>query len=323
VTGGSGPAGAIPADHPPAHGFCDDEVTRRLLRSRPPRQALAWTADHLGGPVISARALCGGMSSAMHLVTAHDGGGQRHQAVLRRYVRPELNADEPDIAAREARALGVAGSASVPTPELLAVDPAGTAAGVPAVLMSRLPGRVDWWPSDLDSWLRRLAELAPAIHATPLPPPGALRSFAPYPQACYRPPAWARYQKVWELAAEIYHGPAPSLPAVLLHRDFHPGNVLWRRGKVSGVVDWQGTCTGPSVADVAHCRVNLLTFGTDTAQRFTDLWQQAAGATYHPWADVVTILGFLDDLRDDWGSERLLIEDMLGRAVADLGANSR
>jgi len=323
VTGERRPAGVSPTGHSPAHGFCDDEVTRRLLRSRPPRQALAWAAAHLGGPVVSARALRGGMSSAVHLLTAHDGERQRRQAVLRRYVREETIADEPDIAAREARALGVAGSAGVPTPALLAVDAAGTAAGVPAVLMSRLPGRVDWWPSDVDSWLRRLAELLPTIHAAPLPPPGALKSFAPYPQASYRPPAWTRHPEVWELAAEIYHGPAPSLPAVLLHRDFHPGNVLWRRGKVSGVVDWQGACTGPSVADVAHCRVNLLTFGTETAQRFTDLWQQAAGATYHPWADVVTIVGFLDDLRDDWGSERLLVEDMLARAVADLGGNSQ
>jgi hypothetical protein len=34
---------------------------------------------------------------------------------------------------------------------------------------------------------------------------------------------------------------------------------------------------------------------------------------------VVTIVGFLDDLRDDWGRERLLVEDMLARAVSDLG----
>jgi hypothetical protein len=58
------------ADRSPAHGFCDDEQTRRLLRSRPPRQALAWAGAWLGGPVISARALRGGMSSAVHLVTA-------------------------------------------------------------------------------------------------------------------------------------------------------------------------------------------------------------------------------------------------------------
>jgi hypothetical protein len=48
------------------------------------------------------------------------------------------------------------------------------------------------------------------------------------------------------------------------------------------------------------------------------LWEQASGTTYHPWADVVTIVGFLDDLRTDWGSERHLVEDMLGDAVAEL-----
>jgi thiamine kinase-like enzyme len=128
---------------------------------------------------------------------------------------------------------------------------------------------------------------------------------------------------MWELAAEISRGPAPLLPEVLVHGDFHPGNVLWRRGKVSGVVDWQAACTGPAAVDVAHCRVNLLTFGTDAAERFTALWQHAASAAYHPWADVVIIIGFLDDLRDDWGPERLLIEDILARAVAGLGGTGR
>jgi aminoglycoside phosphotransferase (APT) family kinase protein len=110
---------------------------------------------------------------------------------------------------------------------------------------------------------------------------------------------------------------------VLAHRDVHPGNVLWRRGTVSGVVDWQAVCTGPAVADVAHCRVNLLTLGAGAAGRFTAWWQRAAGAAYHPRADVVTIIGFLDHLRDDWGSERLPVEDMLARAVAELGGDSR
>jgi aminoglycoside phosphotransferase (APT) family kinase protein len=304
----------------PAHGFADDEETRRLLRSRPPRQALAWAAARLGGPVISARALRGGMSSAVHLVTVQRPGGERSQAVLRRYVRPDP--EEPGLAAREARALRLVEPAGVPIPSLLAVDPDGTEAGAPAVLMTRLPGRIDWWPSDLDRWLRHLAGLLPRIHTTPLPPAGALPPFAPYRQDSYRPPAWARYPQVWERAVEISRGPVPNTPdapAVLLHRDFHPGNVLWRRGQVSGVVDWQAACAGPAAADVAHCRVNLLTLGPEVAERFTGLWEQAAGAAHHPWGDVVTIVGFLDDLRGDWGSERLLVEDMLVRAVAGLG----
>jgi aminoglycoside phosphotransferase (APT) family kinase protein len=323
VTGGHEPAGLGPAGRSPAHGFCDDEATRRLLRSRPPRQALAWAAARLGGPVISARALRGGMSSAVHLLTVADGAGRRRQAVLRRYVRPELNAEDPDIAAREARALRVAGTVGVPTPALLAVDAAGTEAGVSAVLMSRLPGRVDWWPSDTGRWLRRLAGVLPAIHAAPLPPAGLIGPFTPDRPSCYQPPLWARFPRIWERAADISCGPAPVLPEVLVHRDFHPGNVLWRRGTVSGVVDWQAACTGPAVIDVAHCRVNLLTFDAGTAGQFTARWQRESGAAYHPWADVVTVIGFLDDLREDWGSERLLVEDMLARAVAELGGDSR
>ena len=64
--------------------------------------------------------------------------------------------------------------------------------------------------------------------------------------------------------------------------------------------------------------MNLLTLGADTAERFTACWQRESGAAYHPWADVVTIIGFLDDLREDRGSERLLLEDMLARAVSRL-----
>jgi hypothetical protein len=119
----------------PAHGFADDEETRRLLRSRPPPQALAWAGARLGGPVISARALRGGMSSAVHLVTVQRSGGERAQAVLRRYVRP---GEDPGLAAGEARALRLVEPIGVPTPSLLAVDPAGLEAGAPALLMTRL-----------------------------------------------------------------------------------------------------------------------------------------------------------------------------------------
>ena len=89
------PAGDVPAGRSPAHGS-SDEQTRRLLRSRPPRQALAGAAGYLGGPVVPARALRGGMSPAVRLLTVQDDGGQRRQAVLRRYVRPELNEQEPE-----------------------------------------------------------------------------------------------------------------------------------------------------------------------------------------------------------------------------------
>jgi len=105
---------------------------------------------------------------------------------------------------------------------------------------------------------------------------------------------------------------------VFLHRDFHPGNVLWRRGTVSGLVDWQAASIGPPSVDVGHCRANLLSYGTEVANKFTTLWEQASGRHYDPWADVSTIIGMLDVLRDEPPSVRIGVEETLARAVAEL-----
>jgi hypothetical protein len=167
-----------------------------------------------------------------------------------------------------------------------------------------------------------LAEAATAIHA--IDPSGFAHEYFPwFEDIPLRPPSSTHRPRVWERALEIRINGMPPYRPTFIHRDFHPGNVLWRRGTVCGVVDWQAACTGPAVIDVAHGRVNLLTFGADAAGQFTTWWQRESGAAYHPWADVVTVIGFLGDLREDWGSERLLVEDMLARAVAELGGNSR
>jgi hypothetical protein len=141
--------------------------------------------------------------------------------------------------------------------------------------MSHLPGRVEWWPKAMDQWLGRLAELLPLIHGATLPATdasgaisAAMPTFSPYRQSSYVPPEWARRPGVWERAFEIFHGPAPAAERVFIQRDFHPGNVLWMRGSVSGVVDWQAACLGPPTADVGHCRANLFRYGLEVADRF-------------------------------------------------------
>jgi hypothetical protein len=69
-------------DSPP-HGFGDDEETRTLLRSRPPRQALDWAGAAIGGTVTSARALRGGMSSAVHALTVRFPNDRSEHVVIR------------------------------------------------------------------------------------------------------------------------------------------------------------------------------------------------------------------------------------------------
>jgi aminoglycoside phosphotransferase (APT) family kinase protein len=274
----------------------------------------------MGGRVVRVRVLRGGTSSAVHglRIVRPDGGVER--AVLRRYVRPELNAEEPDLVAREERALRLVTGLPSPTPSVLAVDTAGETLGVPALLMTWLPGRVDWSPPDMDAWLDRLVALLPPVHALPLPPSGTLPPHTPYGQKSYEPPPWAADRGVWERAVELFHGPPlDPAPAVIVHRDFHPGNVLWRRGRVSGLVDWQSASIGPPSVDVGHCRMNLARYGVDVVDGFTARWEGRTGDSFHPWCDITTIIGALDGLRDGrHRTDHVATESVLARALAAL-----
>jgi aminoglycoside phosphotransferase len=138
-----------------------------------------WAERYLGARVTSSRALRGGMSSAVHLLTAEGSRGGRVQAVLRRYERPDLNEEEPDIAWQEAEVLRFVEPLDVPTPRLLEVDPTGDAAGGPTLLMSRLPGPHRLASQERREWLEGLAEIVPRVHASPLNAPGVIRPFAP------------------------------------------------------------------------------------------------------------------------------------------------
>ncbi|WP_324604552.1 phosphotransferase [Streptomyces sp. NRRL F-525] len=78
---------------------------------------------------------------------------------------------------------------------------------------------------------------------------------------------------------------APRYEGRFLHRDFHPGNVLFdvpsRNGAglgISGVVDWVQTSWGPADLDVAHCSTNLaLLHGPAWGLRFPEAYEEAGG----------------------------------------------
>jgi hypothetical protein len=99
---------------------------------------------------------------------------------------------------------------------------------------------------------------APPVHEVTIEPSNQLKPFVPYDPESWDPPDWLRDKRLWDRALAFYQGPRLDDDSVLIHRDFHPGNVLWARGRVSGVVDWQAACVGPRAADVWHCRGNLL-----------------------------------------------------------------
>ncbi len=179
---------------------------------------------------MNARRLPGASSTAIHLLAL---AGGRH-VVLRRYVWPGFLDAEPDAPTREVDALQFARAAGLPTPELLAADTAGAAIGdgVPTVVMARLRGRAVAVPD-----LGRLAEVCAMVHS--VEPVGFPHTYFPWcADTTTAPPLLARRRILWEAALTVWHTEMPDYWPCFIHRDFHPGNILWVLGRCSGIVDW-------------------------------------------------------------------------------------
>jgi aminoglycoside phosphotransferase (APT) family kinase protein len=297
-----------PDDRPLPHGFELSAADEKLLRGPVPRVAVEWV-ERVVGPrarVVASQALVGGTSAAVHAVSVKLATGAFADLVLRRFVRAEWLAEEPDVAVREAAALSMLGGAELPTPELVGVDTDGSDAGAPAVLMTRLPGRVVWDPADVEGFLRALAELLPVVHGVAFRGSHALPDYSPYPLTMRRAPVWASRPKEWERAIEVLEDPASLVAASggerrFIHRDYHPGNVLWNLGAVTGLIDWVNASIGSPWADVGHCRVNIASeLGQDAADRFLELYRSASGRTgdYAPYWDISAAIGGLDNDAD-------------------------
>lgn len=289
------------------HGYQDEPGLSRVLRGRPPRDTLEWVRQSLGATrVTRVRVLRGGESSAVHMVTLEGATGACERVVLRRYVLDWL-AEEPWIPSNEVAVLQLLEESPILAPQLLVSDIDGRVTGTPAIVMSALPGRIEWEPRDFDAWQRQLAEALPPVHAVPVSP--RLRRFAPYPAEHPVPPEWSRHRWAWEAAVSLYEeGPPADVQAVFIHRDYHPGNVLWTGGRITGVVDWASACVGPAEEDVAHCRENITRhLGQEAADRFLATWQSVSGVReYHPYWDLTNVLSKVgtrvDERLDDFAA---------------------
>jgi aminoglycoside phosphotransferase (APT) family kinase protein len=279
-----------------AHGFNLDEHLHRRLRGRPPASAIGWVESQLRARVTTIRALDGGTSSAVHMLSLETSAGARLDVVLRRYVLDWVS-EESWAPGNEATVLGLLNTVlAVPSPRLLAADPDGSVDGTPMIVMAALSGDVVWEPVTEEMWLRRLAEMLPAIHNVAVP--SELRQWAPYPpEPGLVPPPWTKHRWAWERALDAYAGPPPPSDRVFLHRDFHPGNVLWINEQITGVVDWVSSCAGPPEEDVSHCRVNLACHhGQGEADRFLAYWQDITGRRdYHPYWDLTDVVSMVPD----------------------------
>jgi aminoglycoside phosphotransferase (APT) family kinase protein len=209
--------------------------------------------------------------------------GAHVAVVVRRYGEYWQRID-PAAVVREFKLLAVlAKNPSFPAPRPLLLDVEGGPFGAPTVVMSRLPGRPELAPRDLHGYLQQMAETLAILHRVPVEACDFLRdqraivsgrlSASPQTADPLEQAIWEAVLREWQrISAE------PDEPRALVHGDYWPGNLLYRRGRLSGVIDWEQPRLGDPSKDVATCRADLwVLFGQAAADEFAALYESAAG----------------------------------------------
>ncbi|WP_150460807.1 phosphotransferase family protein [Nesterenkonia ebinurensis] len=287
---------------------------------RPSEETLAWVAASMGrgSRIVGYRRLTGGVSSAVHRLTV-ERGGKRTLVVLRQYPGGFglVGALENEIAN-----LRVVAESGLPVPRILATDVTGTSTGgAPSLLMTRLPGHVDLNPVEPRSWMTRIAEIAVLLHSLDLP----AKTFNPWTDSWIAPldglqvPVGAQQPDVWKAAFGVMAAPPPTDTAVFLHGDFLPVNILWSRGRITGLTDWNSIHRGSPAIDIGHCRRYLaVLYSPEWSEQLRLLYESIAGVILDPWWDLYALLHH-DDTQPKW-----IRSQVAGRRPVDVpGMTSR
>ncbi|MET7860097.1 aminoglycoside phosphotransferase family protein [Streptomyces sp. NPDC005318] len=234
----------------------------------------------VGERIVRTEALHGGITAEMRRLTIGTRDGGTRDLVLRTFVDVE-HAD--DWLNREAGALILLPGTGVPAPGLVAVDPAAAHCEYPSLLMTHLVGRTVLDDEGLEARVPLLARQLVAIHA--LRPTERPREYVAWTTADTVVTPKGADAAAWAAAIDVIRKPAPPYEGRFLHRDFHPGNVLFdvqpprpAGARITGVVDWAATSWGPADLDVAHCSTNLaLLHGPAWGLRFAEAYEEAGG----------------------------------------------
>jgi aminoglycoside phosphotransferase (APT) family kinase protein len=251
---------------------------------------VAFTERSVGGRLVARpRRLSGGVASEVYAMRLHF-DGREDRVIVRRYVDGKGAEPGPPTIRRDVATLTQLDQTSLPVPRLLGADLTGETAGWPALVMTSLPGRIDLRPANPTAWTDALAETLSEIHEVDINAPPYEPRFH---SASTEVPEWTRNPELWRAAIDAVSSSPPSDAPRFVHGDYQHFNVLWQRGRISGVLDGTGSWTGPRDVDVAHARLNLVClFDVGLAESFRHAYEARAGRSTSAWRDVAELLGF-------------------------------
>jgi hypothetical protein len=79
----------------------------------------------------------------------------------------------------------------------------------------------------------------------------------------------------------------------LLHTDYQHYNVLWSRGRLTGIVDWAWPSHGAPDLDLGHCLLNaVLLRDVETAEALRVAYESVAGRATDPACIAMRLLAY-------------------------------
>ena len=192
---------------------------------------------------------------------------------------------DPARATADFHGLRIAREHGIPSPQPILLDAEGEVLGTPGIVSRFVEGKQVARPDDTVAWARELARILLRIHAIGLTAEDREQLYhgntmglyfldGHYPeQMAGHPLSDEIYGAVRELRRDLR-----ETPAVFLHMDFWPGNVLWNDGRISAVLDWDAASFGDPALDVAYFRMNMYLRGLkEAADPFLDFYESESG----------------------------------------------
>ncbi len=234
-----------------------------------------FTAFAPGAEVLSARVLEGGISAEVTAIDYRSSNGVISRAVLRQHGEDQLEWT-PDNAAIEFRLLKLLERTNVPAPKPLHLDTSCTEFSAPVLVLEYIEGETLYEPQDPLRCLHQHAEALTTINAITT----KTHDLSFLPAQRERNEAWLAdrdhppdetLQEPLILEVLNANWPLPQNNALtLLHGDYWPGNVLFKDGAITAIIDWEDVMLGDPIEDLAIARMEVMwMFGAEAMEAFT------------------------------------------------------
>lgn len=266
-----------------------------------------------GSDFVAIHSLEGDFSNSTHLVDGKTADGSLFQVVTRRYAIFG-DYDRGEKACREFKTLQLLTKHGLPVPEPLYLDDAGTTLGSPGIVTRYMPGKLVMAQPYPAQWAETLAKTLASVHSIPINASNMSFLLDAKSEVLWflkSKDSMPKYISVHPKGSALWQAMLNYLPNLirvkpsLVHIDYWSGNILWDKGVISAVVDWEEAAQGDPGIDVAYCRMDMILCGmSEAADAFLETYENEMGksvANLGFWELAAAVRPMFNP--DDWISE--------------------